>query len=142
MSKTPSHEDANRRLADVSYHVSPPLASDELNTLLDAAWRDHTWRDFRPVLDRSLAFVCAYLGNRLIGFVNLAWDGGVHSFILDTTVHPEFRRHGIGRELVGRAVAEAERQGVKWVHVDYEPHLTGFYELCGFKGTAAGLLRL
>ncbi|MCA1567593.1 MAG: GNAT family N-acetyltransferase [Acidobacteria bacterium] len=129
-------------MADVVYHVSPPLASDELNALLDAAWRDHRWRDFRPVLERSLAFVCAYLENRLIGFVNLAWDGGEHSFILDTTVHPEFRRNGICRELVGRAVAEAEARGVRWVHVDFEPHLRGFYELCGFEGTAAGLMRL
>ena len=129
-------------MADVVYHVSPPLASDELNTLFDAAWRNHTWRDFRPVLERSPAFVCAYLENRLIGFVNLAWDGGEHSFILDTTVHPEFQRHGIGRELVARAIAEAEGRGVEWVHVDFEPHLRGFYESCGFKDTAAGLRRL
>jgi ribosomal protein S18 acetylase RimI-like enzyme len=126
----------------VGYHVSPPLGSDELNALLDAAWRGHAWRDFRPVLDRSPAFVCAYLENRLIGFVNTAWDGGEHAFILDTTVHPEFRRRGIGRELVARAVAEAEGQGVKWVHVDFEPRLRGFYEACGFGDTAAGLMRL
>jgi len=106
------------------------------------AWPGHIWRDFQPVLNRSLAFVCAYHTTSLIGFVNLVRDGGYHAFILDTTVHPEHRQLGIGRGLIERAVAEAEGRGVGWVHVDYEPHLRGFYERCGFASTAAGLMRL
>jgi hypothetical protein len=31
---------------------------------------------------------------------------------------------------------------VEWVHVDYEPSLARFYERCGFRSTAAGLLKL
>jgi len=99
-------------------------------------------RDFESVLNRSLTFVCAYHEERLVAFVNLAWDGGYHAFILETTVHPECRRRGIGRELVRRVVAEAEGRGVEWVHVDYNPHLQSFYERCGFVGTLAGLIRL
>ena len=129
-------------MADLVYLVSPRLTNEELNALHDATWEDHARRDFRPVLSRSLAFVCAYHEGRLVGFVNLAWDGGEHAFILDTLVHPEFRRRGIGRELVTRAVAEAGERGLKWVHVDFEPHLQKFYEQCGFRNTAAGLIRL
>lgn len=126
----------------VVYRVSPPLTNDELNALMAAAWQDHVRRDFHLVLNRSLAFVCAYHETRLVGFVNLAWDGGVHAFILDTVVHTEFRRLGIGRELVMRAVGEAGERGLEWVHVDFEPHLRSFYEQCGFRDTAAGLIRL
>jgi ribosomal protein S18 acetylase RimI-like enzyme len=90
----------------------------------------------------TMAFVCAYSGTRLIGFLNLAWEGGEHAFVLDTLVHPAFRRRGIGRELVRRAVAEAEAHEVRWVHVDFEPYLQGFYDGCGFRSTAAGLIRL
>ena len=142
MGEMPSPEQAKHEMADLVYLVSPSPTNDELNTLFDGVWQGHTWRDFRPVLNRSLAFVCAYRENRLIGFVNLAWDGGEHAFILDTTVHPEFQRRGVGRELVRRVVAEAEGARIKWVHVDFEPHLRGFYELCGFRSTAAGLMRL
>ncbi len=124
------------------YRVTPSLTNDELNALHDASREDHTWNDFEPVLSRSLAFVCAYHENHLIGFVNLAWDGGEHSFLLDTLVHPEFRRRGIGQELVKRAVAEAGERGLKWVHVDFEPHLQTFYDDCGFRHTAAGLIHL
>jgi GNAT superfamily N-acetyltransferase len=127
--------------SNLIYRVNVSPANDELNALFNAAWPKHNWRDFRPVLNQCLAFVCAYDGNRLVGFVNLAWDGGHHAFILDTTVHPQYQRRGIGRELVGHAVAQAGSRGVEWVHVDFEPHLWSFYEQCGFVSTAAGLIR-
>jgi GNAT superfamily N-acetyltransferase len=128
--------------SDVNYRANPSATNEELNALFAVAWQEHTWRDFDLVLNRSLTFVCAYYEERLVGFVNLAWDGGYHAFILDTTVHPEFRRRGIGRELVKRAAAEAKGRGVEWVHVDYGPHLQSFYERCGFVTTPAGLIRL
>jgi len=40
------------------------------------------------------------------------------------------------------AVAEAKQHGLEWIHVDYEPYLQGFYASCGFKSSAAGVLRL
>ncbi|WP_374325439.1 hypothetical protein [Streptomyces sp. AP-93] len=30
----------------------------------------------------------------------MAWDGGAHAFVLDSTVHPDERRHGLGVRLV------------------------------------------
>lgn len=74
--------------------------------------------------------------------MNLAWDGGVHAFLLDTTVHPRLRRRGVGTRLVREAVEAARGAGVEWIHVDYEPQLRGFYAACGFAPTEAGLLRL
>ncbi|MEJ7862917.1 MAG: GNAT family N-acetyltransferase [Pyrinomonadaceae bacterium] len=127
---------------DVIYLVSPSLTNEELNALFVVAWQGHSWRDFNSVLNRSLAFICAYHKERLVGFVNLVWDGNYHTFILDTTVHKEFRRRGIGLELVRRASIEAESCGAEWLHVDFEPHLQSFYEQCGFRHTAAGLMKL
>nr|MBA4185673.1 GNAT family N-acetyltransferase [Acidobacteriota bacterium] len=65
-----------------------------------------------------------------------------HAFILDTTVDKEFRRRGIGTELVKRAAEASKEHGVEWLHVDFEPHLQNFYDQCGFRHTAAGLIRL
>ena len=129
--------------SSVIYRVSPAMITNyELNLLFAAAWESQENSDFRPILERSLAYVCAYQATRLIGFVNLAWDGGIHAFILDTTVDKEFRRRGIGTELVKRAAEAAKEQGVEWLHVDFEPHLQNFYDQCGFRHTAAGLIRL
>ena len=126
----------------VKYLISPPATSQDLNTLFINAWADFQPRDFTPVLNRSLGYVCAYRDDRLVGFVNVAWDGGQHAFLLDTTVHENMQHQGIGRELVRQAGEIARQAGAEWLHVDYEEHLSEFYEKCGFENTKAGLIRL
>ncbi|WP_037870022.1 GNAT family N-acetyltransferase [Streptomyces sp. SPB074] len=80
---------------------------------------------------------------RLVGFVNVAWDGGAHAFLLDTAVAGSHRHQGLGRALVALAAAGAREAGCDWLHVDYEERLRPFYENgCGFATTAAGLIRL
>lgn len=129
-------------MPDVVYRDNPPVSDAELNALFAAAWPSHTDRGFQQVLRRSLGYVCAYVGDHLVGYVNVAWDGGQHAFLLDTTVHPEYRRRGIGRRLVRRARDLARGAGAEWLHVDYVPEYRGFYVACGFDDTAAGLIAL
>ncbi|MEF9882973.1 GNAT family N-acetyltransferase [Streptomyces sp. P9-A4] len=122
--------------------VDGPLTGDELNLLFHAAWPGHRDTDFGPVLARSLLRVTARSAGRLVGYVNVVGDGGVHAFLLDTTVHPDERRRGLGVALVRAAAEAARRRGAHWLHVDFEPHLTAFHERCGFRSTAAGLMPL
>ena len=100
--------------------------------------------DWRERLERhSLGWVCAWEGGSLIGFVNVAWDGGVHAFILDTVVAPHRRAHGVGAALIATAAHEARAAKCAWLHVDFEEHLRPFYfDACGFKETTAGLIAL
>jgi ribosomal protein S18 acetylase RimI-like enzyme len=126
----------------ITYAISPAVTNDALNALFGASWEHHTPSDFTPILSRSLLYVCAYDGGELVGYVNAAWDGGIHAFLLDTTVHPGWRRRGIGENLVRHVAGAARERGIVWLHVDYEPHLEGFYRGCGFSPTAAGLMRL
>ena len=94
-------------------------------------------------LDRySLAWVGAFDGDDLVGFVHACWDGGSHAFLLDTVVDPDRQRDGIGLRLVETLVDEVRAAGCEWLHVDFEPHLADFYRRCGFTPTDAGLLRL
>jgi GNAT superfamily N-acetyltransferase len=127
---------------DVRLELSPALGDAELNALFSASWPQHEHTDFRPRLLRSLLWVAAFRSDELVGFVNVVGDGGVHAFLLDTTVHPSVRRQGLGVRLVERAAKEARQAGATWLHVDYEQHLDGFYARCGFRPTAAGLRRL
>jgi ribosomal protein S18 acetylase RimI-like enzyme len=124
------------------YETSPLASDSELNDLFASAWPNHIERPFQNVLNQSLAYVCAYSGNKLVGFVNIAWDGGKHGFILDATVRKAFQRTGIGAELLRLAANVAASHGLEWLHVDFEPHLEGFYQLTGFRKTNAGLLQL
>jgi GNAT superfamily N-acetyltransferase len=91
----------------------------------------------------SLGWVCARDGAELVGFVNLAWDGVVHAFVLDTMVAVGARRRGVGTRLVEVAMAQARAAGCERLHVDFEDHLRGFYlDACGFTPTNAGLIEL
>jgi len=91
----------------------------------------------------SLGWVCARDDGALIGWVNLAWDGAGHAFILDTIVTSTHRRRGVATALVVAATAGARDAGCQWLHVDFEAHLTAFYfDACGFTSTKAGLIRL
>jgi GNAT superfamily N-acetyltransferase len=104
--------------------------------LLDDDWR-------RQVERHSLGWVCARESGTLVGFVNVAWDGAIHAFLLDTLVTTRLRRRGVGRELVGVAISQARAAGCEWLHVDFEDELRAFYfDACGFAPTNAGLIEL
>jgi ribosomal protein S18 acetylase RimI-like enzyme len=124
------------------------LDSFPVESELDRLWCAAGGAPLRPgyadMLQRSLCHgtVRDGAGGALIGFVNVAWDGGIHAFLLDTTVHPDFRRRGIATEMVRRVTEAARERGAEWLHVDYEPQLEALYRGCGFAPTRAGLLRL
>lgn len=126
----------------VAFRADPFPSNAEFDVLWERACGAAPSVPMDAVIARSLGHVGAYADDRLIGFVNVAWDGGVHAFILDTCVDPDFRRRGIASELVRQAIALARERGAHWLHVDYEPHLEGFYAGCGFRPTKAGLIDL
>ena len=129
----------------VAYAWRGAFTSAELN-VLHAEGFEHDlldW-DWRGQVERhSLGWVTAREDDELVGFVNVAWDGVVHAFVLDTMVAMRARRRGIGTELVAIAVTEARNAGCEWLHVDFEDHLRAFYfDACGFTPTNAGLIEL
>ena len=99
------------------------------------------WDQVRP---HSLGWVTARLtGGALVGFVNVAWDGSDHAFLIDTKVRCEYQRRGIATALVRHAALHAKKAGCEWLHVDFEEQLVPFYlGACGFLPTPAGLIHL
>jgi ribosomal protein S18 acetylase RimI-like enzyme len=126
----------------IEIRTDPFPPNDQMNALWAAAWGENTSRDFSNILSRSLGHAGAYDDGQLVGFVNVAWDGGIHAFILDTCVHPAKRRMGVATRLVKAAETLARERGAVWLHVDFEGHLAAFYRSCGFGETEAGLMKL
>jgi ribosomal protein S18 acetylase RimI-like enzyme len=127
-----------RRVPDpIEYRWRGPLTDQEMVALAAAHGGRVTpgwWDRIRP---HSLGWVTARLpGGGLVGFVNVAWDGGNHAFLLDTEVSGEHQRQGIATELVASAARSAEAAGCEWLHVDFEARLAPFYfGACGFRLT-------
>ena len=130
---------------NVTYEWRGTFGNDDLNRLHAEAFEHRVLDDdwVAQVARHSLGWVCAYIGSELVGFVNVAWDGGVHAFVLDTMVAANLRHQGIGRRLVEEAVSGARSANCEWLHVDFDDHLRDFYlDTCGFVETNAGLIEL
>ena len=126
----------------ITYKTNPPITSAELNELFSAGREEAETSDWSGVLKHSLAIICAYDGERLVGFIHIAWDGRDHAFVLDPRVHPDWRHRGIGTELLRRSAEAARAAGCETLHVDFRPDLQRFYDVCGFRSTPAGLIGL
>lgn len=124
------------------FQIDPFPSDAALRALWQQAWGEEGPASFAPILKHGLGHIGAFDGLCLIGFVNIAWDGGIHAFILDTCVAPQFQGQGIGTRLVELAEGLARERGMHWLHVDYEPHLERFYKRCGFRPSHAGLIDL
>jgi GNAT superfamily N-acetyltransferase len=129
----------------ITYDWRGAVANAELNALhaegFGTALRDDDW--WAQVSGHSLGWVCARDGSALVGFVNVAWDGGAHAFILDTLVTAAVRRRGVGTRLVGAGAVSARAAGCEWLHVDFGAELAAFYfGGCQFTPTPAGVIAL
>ncbi|TXL72191.1 GNAT family N-acetyltransferase [Vineibacter terrae] len=119
--------------------------NDELNALHAECFEHRLLNDdwWGQVNRHSLGWVCMRSAGGLVGFVNVAWDGGVHAFLLDTMISSAWRRRGLATLIVEEAVRHVRTTGCEWLHVDFDPHLRAFYlEACGFRPTDAGLIAL
>jgi GNAT superfamily N-acetyltransferase len=130
----------------ITYEWRGSFANIEVNTLHAEGFThrllDDDW--WAQVNRHSLGWVCARDGADLVGFVNVAWDGAIHAFLLDTLVAGPARRHGVGAQLVAVAVAESAAAGCEWLHVDFDTDqlATFYFDRCGFTPTRAGLIAL
>ena len=143
-SSRPANATREHMTGELVYSWRHPISGDEMGDLVashggrsEPGW----WHQVRP---HSLGWGTARTRDGvLVGFVNVAWDGGDHAFLLDTKTRGEWQRRGVGTELVGRAAHHAKAAGCEWLHVDFEPQLRAFYvDSCGFRPTEAGLIHL
>ena len=105
---------------------------------------DESEWDWVDQCDRySLGWVVARHDGRMVGFVNVLWDGLVHAFIEDVMVDAALRHRGIGVRLVRTARDGAKAAGCEFLHVGFDEDLRAFYiDACGFTPTGGGLIEL
>lgn len=111
------------------------LSVDSFITLARRIWqRDYDAAQTAGAL-KSTINIGAWSGDRLVGCVRVLSDGYFFSTIPEVMVDPEFRKHGIGRELMKRAL-EAAPGGVLWLGA--QPGNERFFEASGFRRGPVG----
>lgn len=132
----------------VRYEWRGDFTNAEVNALHAEAFEtrvfaDDEWDWVALTAAHSLGWVTARDEGRLVGFVNVLWDGLVHAWLQDTMVATSARGRGVGVGVVGVARRAAAEEGCEWLHVDFDDHLRPFYfDACGFTPTNAGLIPL
>jgi GNAT superfamily N-acetyltransferase len=81
---------------------------------------------------RSWYWVCAYEGDRLVGFGRIICDGVVHALILDLIVLPSHQERGIGGYILNDLVERCRSANIRDVQLFCAKNKAGFYEKRGF----------
>lgn len=85
------------------------------------------------LVNNSFLFLAAYDGSKLIGMGRSISDGISDAYIQDVTVLPEYRRKGIGGEIIRNLVSNLKERGIHWIGLIGEPGTQHFYEELGFE---------
>lgn len=136
-------------MVSTTYEWRGRFGNDEVNELHAEAFETRVfsaeeWDWVAQTERHSLGWVTGRdTEGRLVGFVNVLWDGLVHAWLQDVMVAASAGRRGIGTALVTAAREGAAAAGCEWLHVDFDHDLRPFYiDACGFTPAAAGLIRL
>ena len=87
----------------------------------------------RRMLAGSFAIMAAFdaESGRLMGLMRALSDGCSDAYLLDLVVRQEFRRQGIGREIVTRLSDHLSRLGIDWIVCIGAPGTDSFYSRIG-----------
>ncbi len=114
---------------------SAGLARDDVLSLYGSV----AWAVYTDDLDRLMAsiegsqfVVVARQGDRLIGLARAITDGASIVYLQDILVHPDFQRHGIGRQLAEAVLERYAGVRQKVLLTDDEPGQQAFYESLGY----------
>jgi len=89
-------------------------------------------------MEQSFFSIYVYNDGLLIATGRVVSDGVINAYICGIGVLPEFRRLGIGREIIERL---KENCLANDLHLQFfcEGHLSGYYEKLGFEKFAEGM---
>jgi len=107
-----------------------------LRALCEFAAKDHEFLTQQVAGARWV--VHAYDGARLVGFCRAISDGVSNAYISSVMVHPEYRRHGIGREMLARLLGG--KGDIKFV-LHTRTAAAAFYAEVGFAPASDMMIR-
>ncbi len=129
---------------EIEYLSQPKCEQDIIDLYIALEWynlKGYTDADIARA-NKSFYSVYAYDGTLLIGLGRVASDGMIAAIISGVCVRPEYRRHGIGAQIVNR-LADYCQTGIYQMNVQLfcEDSLIKWYEELGFEKGPMGMRR-
>jgi ribosomal protein S18 acetylase RimI-like enzyme len=76
--------------------------------------------------------LCAYDGDQLVGMGRMVSDGFLYAVMFDIIVAPEYKRTGVGTQIVNRLLEHCVKKGIRDVLLFSAKGTEAFYERFGF----------
>ena len=119
--------------AGIEYRVPAEIPSDEAAELyVEAGWMaEPDAGEVRKMLQGTFAVCAAFHQGRLIGFMRAFSDGVSDAYLLDLVVRTEYRKLGIGRNILERLAEYLRGLGIDWILCIGAPGTAEFYARTG-----------
>ena len=119
-------------------NLQPKEQRELLALYCDAEWVDP--EDPGDFLRKAAAGSTVFLvardsedNQRIVGCARAISDGVSDAYIQDVTVNRNYRKQGIGGELVRRVAAALQTRGIDWIALVGQPGTEHFYRELGFR---------
>lgn len=122
---------------DIAVMVVDSWDEEEIAALYKAGgwWKEeYKTEDLRLLIRGSFAFAVAtdVQTGRAIGMGRIIADGVSDGYIQDLVVLPQYRKSGVGKQIVTSLVNRCLQSGITWIALIAEPDTEQFYMPLGF----------
>jgi N-acetylglutamate synthase-like GNAT family acetyltransferase len=117
-----------------------PVKQEEIEYLRLAVGWDKMEGKYDQILQNLYTHYTVRMSGKLVGFLSVLSDGIADAFLIDLMVHPDFRKRGIGTELVKRAIKDLRFEGIKCIQVTFCQDDEPFFKKFGFHIMKAGII--
>ena len=125
---------------ELRYEYSPRLTAEQVAQLrLSVGW-DGRIEKYKRKIGNSYLWVTCFDNDVLIGYADVVSDGVDDAYIRDVIVHPDYQHRGIGSTLLSMIATRIRTDGIKMVHVIFEPSLEAFYKKAHFRIMSSGVI--
>lgn len=116
-------------------YAEKAFQADDVKKLYENAgwWKERTETDIADMLKTNLSVGAWTENNHLIGFARAVSDGRFRAYVEDVIIHQEWRRSGVGRELVESLLEDLDNIDI--ISLFCEEELIPFYEKNRFKSS-------
>lgn len=125
----------------IEFKREKKFSKDQLLKLYsDAGWTSYT-NDIEKLMHtigNSLMVISAWDNDKLVGLIRVVGDGLVILYIQDILILNDYKRMGIGSELMRRILGEFKEVRQKVLLTDESVESRKFYESLGFKSCDDG----
>ena len=122
---------------DIQYEIVTTVDTESLIELYKAGgwWHEteETRKRLPEMVRRSFCFIIALHRGKVVGMGRVISDGVSDAYIQDVIVKEEYRKHGIGRELIKRLTQVCLDNQLEWIGLIASSRTIEFYKHLGFR---------